>query len=419
MENACLFFALGCCIYDILQMENSSCDGPQPTKEPADTSHCPKVRLVKLLSEGGNDICADCGSPDPKWVSFNLGVFICIKCSGVHRSLGVHISKVLSVNLDDWTSEQVDILMELGGNRVVNMKFEACLPENFDKPKLDASIEERTDFIRKKYEQQQFVHSDSSPACPLPTSRSGSENTYNSMDMRHKKHTVQRIHDKVHSLRHSWKRSGNKGPKKSHSMAGMVEFLGLIKVNVVRGTNLVVRDMTSSDPYVVLSLGNQTLKTRVIKKNLNPVWNEQLMLSIPENIPPLKIRVYDKDTFSTDDFMGEAEVDIQPLVVAARTSEPSAAFYDHQSTTMPLTDTCNEITDHDCKSNENGGDNDGEDNDNDNNSCSICSSNNNPVKDSGVITLEDGSVKQEITLKLERVESGELEIELECVALTQ
>lgn len=46
----------------------------------------------------------------PRWASWNLGVFICIRCAGIHRNLGVHISRVKSVNLDQWTSEQIQVL---------------------------------------------------------------------------------------------------------------------------------------------------------------------------------------------------------------------------------------------------------------------------------------------------------------------
>lgn len=42
----------------------------------------------------GNDACAECGAPEPEWASLNLGILVCIECSGVHRKLGVHISKV-------------------------------------------------------------------------------------------------------------------------------------------------------------------------------------------------------------------------------------------------------------------------------------------------------------------------------------
>ncbi|GKU91313.1 hypothetical protein SLEP1_g5202 [Rubroshorea leprosula] len=163
----------------------------------------------------------------------------------------------------------------------------------------------------------------------------------------------------------------------------MVEFVGLIKVNVVKGTNLAVRDVMTSDPYVILALGHQSVKTRVIKNNLNPVWNESLMLSIPEQIPPLKVIVYDKDTFSTDDFMGEAEIDIQPLLTAARACEKS------------------EISDETMQLGK------------------WVANKENTLEKDGIISLVDGRVKQEISVRLQRVERGVLEIELECVALSQ
>lgn len=52
-------------------------------------------RTIDVLRKvHGNNVCAECGAPDPDWASLNLGVLLCIECSGVHRNLGVHISKV-------------------------------------------------------------------------------------------------------------------------------------------------------------------------------------------------------------------------------------------------------------------------------------------------------------------------------------
>ncbi|KAF2295412.1 hypothetical protein GH714_032811 [Hevea brasiliensis] len=98
----------------------------------------------------------------------------------------------------------------------------------------------------------------------------------------------------------------------------MENLLGLLRIHVHRGVNLAVRDVMSSDPYVVVKMGKQKLKTRVVKKNVNPEWNEDLTLSIDNPNLPIKIGVYDKDTFSRDDKMGDAEFDIRPFLEAVK-----------------------------------------------------------------------------------------------------
>ncbi|CAD6221613.1 unnamed protein product [Miscanthus lutarioriparius] len=89
---------------------------------------------------------------------------------------------------------------------------------------------------------------------------------------------------------------------------------GFLSVRVLRGINLVSCDAKGSDPYVVLSLDGQKLKTSVMKKTVNPVWNEDLTLAVMDASAPIKLEVFDKDTFSKDDLMGDAEFDIEALV---------------------------------------------------------------------------------------------------------
>ncbi|XP_029451506.1 stromal membrane-associated protein 1 isoform X3 [Rhinatrema bivittatum] len=171
--------------------------------------------LSRMLREEDNKYCADCEAKGPRWASWNIGVFICIRCAGIHRNLGVHISRVKSVNLDQWTPEQIQqkgevpllrrnlwifsiqrsvdlqpsregernwdgspigpmniygvleqrsnqsIILILDasqcmqdmGNTKARLCYEANLPENFRRPQTDQSVEF---FIRDKYERKKY-----------------------------------------------------------------------------------------------------------------------------------------------------------------------------------------------------------------------------------------------------------------------
>ncbi|KAF9312684.1 hypothetical protein BG003_006021 [Podila horticola] len=113
------------------------------------------TRILKaLLQKPGNKFCVDCRKKDPRWASFNLGCFMCIRCSGVHRSMGTHISKVKSVDLDSWTAEQVENMIKWG-NEKANMYWEARLPESSIPNENTSGIDP---WIRSKYEWKQFTN---------------------------------------------------------------------------------------------------------------------------------------------------------------------------------------------------------------------------------------------------------------------
>ncbi|KAE8624485.1 hypothetical protein XENTR_v10005956 [Xenopus tropicalis] len=109
--------------------------------------------LSELLLREENKFCADCLAKGPRWASWNIGVFVCIRCAGVHRNLGVHISRVKSVNLDQWTQEQIQCMEEMGNGKAKRL-YEAFLPDNFIRPQTDQAVEV---FIREKYEKKKYM----------------------------------------------------------------------------------------------------------------------------------------------------------------------------------------------------------------------------------------------------------------------
>ncbi|XP_071656244.1 arf-GAP with coiled-coil, ANK repeat and PH domain-containing protein 1 isoform X2 [Patagioenas fasciata] len=134
----------------------------QPLQEGSEVLGCrggpPEAEVLgPVLGVLGNGSCCDCGDSNPRWASVNLGVTLCIQCSGIHRSLGVHFSKVRSLTLDSWEPELVKVMCELG-NRTLNRIYEARVEEmGVRRPPPGCSRAQRERWIRAKYVEKRFL----------------------------------------------------------------------------------------------------------------------------------------------------------------------------------------------------------------------------------------------------------------------
>eukprot|EP00388_Colpodella_angusta_P021764 GDKJ01055362.1.p1 GENE.GDKJ01055362.1~~GDKJ01055362.1.p1 ORF type:complete len:430 (+),score=111.58 GDKJ01055362.1:32-1321(+) len=115
--------------------------------------------LNRISNHPDNLQCVDCGARAPTWASINLGVLMCIECSGAHRNLGVHITQVRSLTLDSWEASWAKCVAAIG-NRCSNLYYEANLPANVKKPQPNASSDELMTYIRNKYEFKRYTAKD-------------------------------------------------------------------------------------------------------------------------------------------------------------------------------------------------------------------------------------------------------------------
>lgn len=170
----------------------------------------------------------------------------------------------------------------MGGNLKVNADLEYCVPKTIEVPyQRYTDRDTREKYIRAKYVDLLFRKSGSRSPC-LPkrilrkSSRSSSSSTSSLKD------------------------------------AAMVEFIGIINLKLVEGRNFIIKDILTSDPYCVLSVGLQKRRSKIKRRCLNPVYNEDFNFSW-DGRDPLKIEIYDHDDLSKDDHMGVVNVDLDFL----------------------------------------------------------------------------------------------------------
>ncbi|CAM9942334.1 unnamed protein product [Ectocarpus sp. 8 AP-2014] len=254
-------------------------------------------RLRSLLEREENIVCADCTAKLPTWASVNTGVFLCTQCAGCHRSLGVHISKVLSVQLDDWTKAQVEFMAGMG-NEMANSFLEYHVPSTWLKPSHVEPRDYRDAYIKAKYQSRLFEFRGKKKPVIKPRP-----------PVDHASAMVSGVDGDA-----GGDGAGERGG--SGVSHGMTEYIGFVNINLVRGESLVHAGFGQQLQYMaVLRIGGQEVRSKWSKKSDgSPSWSEKLMLCWDGNMP-LNI-----DLYGGKDHIGQAQVPLRSLLLKERRS---------------------------------------------------------------------------------------------------